>query len=452
MNDIHVTAYGATNYVGRSAFLLSDKDHRILLDCGLQLVPKQFSIAPKGVDAIASSLDAVLLSHAHIDHSGYMPSLSRNGYRGNYYMTHPTKEITYRLWLDHLKIEGRRHWGESDLDRVYHKIRTLNYDKTFKLTDGITARFINAGHVLGAAQILIDWEGTQILYTADINNRITPMFDGFEIPDEDIDVLLTESTNGDRHVPERFKINVGLRMTAKQIALEKHKLILPSFAVGRSQETLITLALDKDLNDIPVYIDGMINLMNMITENYLSEKWVSQRFLEQLKDAGLQSPFEKSNFIPVNSISERTHSARKYIAQNREGSIIVTTSGMLEGGPVHTYLDLLGGDENNVIGFTGYQVEGTLGRDIFDGETDVTLDTGRGRKKNLHLKSKIMRFPYSGHSSVDGIKFLMQETKAQDIILVHGDKRNQEFILNYVKDIAQPRILKEGIKTKLISV
>jgi len=451
MNDINVTAYGSTDYVGRSAFLLSDRDHNVLLDCGIQLVPKQFSIAPKGVDSIASTLDAVLLSHAHIDHSGYMPSLSRNGYRGNYYMTHPTKEIAYKLWLDHLKIEGSRHWSESDLDRFFHKIRTLNYNKPFKLADGITAKFLNAGHVLGAAQILIDWEGRLILYTADINDRITPMFDGYDIPEEDIDVLLSESTNGDRYVPERSKINVGLRLIAKQVTAENHKMILPSFAVGRSQETLITLALDDDLNDVPIYMDGMINAMNMITEHFLTEKWVSKRFLTQLKEAGLHSPFEKSNFIPVHSISERNHAARRYIAQNTEGSIIVTTSGMLEGGPVHTYLELCGKNADNVIGFTGYQVDGTLGRAIYDGERDITLNNGRGRKKNILLESKVMKFPYSGHSSVDGLKHMMQETNAKDIILIHGDRRNQEYILNYVKDIAQPRLIKEGVETTLLS-
>ncbi len=452
MNEINITAFGATDYVGRSSFLLSNKDHNILLDCGIELRPKQFSVAPKGVDDVASDLDAVLLSHAHIDHSGYMPSLSRNGYRGNYFMTHPTKEVVYRLWLDHLKIEGRRHWGESDLDRVFHKIRTLNYYKPFKLADGISAQFLNAGHVLGAAQILIDWEGTLILYTADINDRVTPMFDGYDLPKEEIDILITESTNGERYVPERSKIDVGLRLIAKQVTDEKHKMILPSFAVGRSQETLITLALDDDLSDVPIYIDGMINQMNMITEHFLSDKWVSKRFLEQLRDAGLHSPFEKSNFIPVNSISERTHAARRYIAKNTEGSIIVTTSGMLEGGPVHTYLELCGDNEENVIGFTGYQVDGTLGRAIYDGERSITIDNGRGRKKNLVLKAKVMKFPYSGHSSVDGLKFIMQKTDAQDIILIHGDKRNQNYILDYVKDVAQPRTLKEGVKTRLLGV
>ncbi|OLS32703.1 MAG: Ribonuclease [Candidatus Heimdallarchaeota archaeon AB_125] len=452
MNDINITAYGATDYVGRSSFLLHSRDHNILLDCGLQLVPKQFSIAPKGVDNIAHKIDSVLLSHAHIDHSGYMPSLSKNGFRGNFHMTHPTKEIVYKLWLDHLKIEGRRHWSESDLDKVFRRIKTTEYNKPFKISDGITARFINAGHVLGAAQILIDWEGTLILYTADINDRITPMFDGYDVPDEEIDVLLSESTNGDRYVPERSKIDVGLRLMAKQIVDEKNKMILPSFAVGRSQEMLITLALDDDLNDVPIYMDGMINHMNMVTEHFISDKWVSKRFLEQLKDAGLHSPFDKQNLIPVPSISNRTHNSRKYISSNEEGSIIVTTSGMLEGGPVHTYLELLGSNPNNVLGFTGYQVDGTTGREIFDGNKNITLRNNYGKSKKVNLKLKVMKFPYSGHSSVDGLKELMVKTKAKDIVLMHGEKRNQDYILDFVKDVAKPRLLKEEVPTKLVSL
>ncbi len=452
MNDINITAYGATDYVGRSSFLLHNRDHNILLDCGLQLVPKQLSVAPKGVDSIAHKVDSVLLSHAHIDHSGYMPALSKHGFKGNYYMTHPTKEIVYKLWLDHLKIEGRRHWSESDLDKVFQRIKTTEYEKPFKVADGITARLINAGHVLGAAQILLDWEGTLILYTADINDRITPMFDGYDLPDEEIDILLIESTNGDRYVPERSKIDVGLRLMAKQITDEKNKMLLPSFAVGRSQETLITLALDDDLDDVPIYIDGMINHMNMVTEHFLSDKWVSKRFLSQLKDAGLYSPFEKQNFIPVPSISNRTHNSRKYISKNEEGSIIVTTSGMLEGGPIHTYLELCGTNPNNVLGFTGYQVEGTTGRDIYDGNKNITLQTSYGQPKKIHLKAKVMKFPYSGHSSVDGLKAVMEKTRADEIVLIHGDKRNQEYILNYVKDVAKPRILQEAVPIKLVSL
>jgi len=449
MNDIKITAYGATNFVGRSSFLLSDRDHKILLDCGIELRPKQYSKAPTGVDHIAHDINAFLLSHAHIDHSGYVPKLAQKGYNGSYYMTAPTKDIVYKLWLDHLKIEGRRHWSESDLDKVFRNIRTNDYNKKFKISDGITAEFIDAGHVLGAAQILIDWEGTLILYTGDINDRVTPMFDGYKLPKEDVDVLIIESTNGDRYVPERSKIDVGLGLLAKQTADNGNKMLLPSFAVGRSQEILITLAFDRDLRDVPVYIDGMINSMNMITEHYLSEKWVSKRFLEKLKSMGLNSPFEQENFIPIPSISDRTHSSRKFVAKKNEGAIIVTTSGMLEGGPIHTYLELCGTNENNVLGFTGYQVEGTTGRAIYDGEKEIVLQSDYRKMKNIILKNKIMKFPYSGHSSVDGLKRAMEKSGARDIIMVHGDKRNQDFIVDYVKDIAKPKILEEGILTDI---
>ncbi|MCG3220177.1 MAG: MBL fold metallo-hydrolase [Candidatus Heimdallarchaeota archaeon] len=452
MNDIEIIAHGSTNYVGRSAFVIRDRDRSILLDCGIELVPKQLSRAPVGVDPIAENLDAFILSHAHIDHSGYVPKLAKKGYKGDYHMTDPTKEVVYKLWLDHLKIEGRRHWSERDLDKVYQNIKTHNYKRKFKIADGITAEFLNAGHVLGAAQVLIDWDGTLILYTGDINDRVTPMFDGYDLPEEKIDVLLIESTNGDRYVPERKKIDVGLRLLAKQIADEGNKMILPSFAVGRSQETLITLALDQELDDIPIYIDGMINHMNMVTEHFLSENWVSKRFLTQIKEAGMSSPFRKDNFIPVPSLSERTSTSRKYISNKEEGSIIVTTSGMLEGGPIHSYLELLGTNENNVLGFTGYQVDGTTGRAIYDGERKVTLFADYGKKKQIDLEMQIMKFPYSGHSSVDGLKLIMEKTGARDIILIHGDKRNQEYILNYVKDVAQPRLLKEGFPEKLRSV
>ncbi|MBY9000994.1 MAG: MBL fold metallo-hydrolase [Candidatus Heimdallarchaeota archaeon] len=452
MNDINITAYGATDFVGRSSFLINDRDHKILLDCGLELVPKQKSRAPVGVHDVARELDSVLISHAHIDHSGYTPRLSKEGYKGNYYMTQPTKDIVYRLWLDHLKIEGRRHWSESDLDNVFHKIKTHDYNKKFKVADGITAEFINAGHILGAAQILLDWEGQLILYTGDINDRVTPMYDGYELPSEKVDVLITESTNGDRYVPERKKIDVGLRLLAKQITEKGNKMLLPSFAVGRSQEILITLALDNDLDNVPIYVDGMINTMNTITEHYLSDKWVSRGFLENLNDAGLNNPFEKQNIIPVKSISEKTHQARKYLAGSKEGSIIVTTSGMIEGGPIHTYLDLLGANENNVMGFSGYQVAGTTGRKIFDGATNVRLFEDYGKPRDIDLALKIMKFPYSGHSSVDGLKQIMIDSGAKNIFLVHGDKRNQKYIQEYVKDVAKPRLINENTPTRLIGV
>ncbi len=445
MNKLKLTAYGATNFVGRSAFVISDKDHKVMLDCGIELVPKSLSVAPKGVDNVAQDLDAFVLSHAHIDHSGYVPKLVQKGYEGKIHMTKPTKEIVYRLWLDHLKIEGERHWSEADLDITVNRILTHKYHKKFKLTDGVTAEFLNAGHILGAAQVLIDWEGTLILYTGDINDRQTPFFDGFEYPKEKIDILITESTNGPRYVPERKKIDLGFKLLSKQVAEQGNKMILPSFAVGRSQELLTTLSFDEDLSDIPIYTDGMINIMNNITEEFLSEEWVSKRFLEELKDNGLYSPFERENIIPVNSASA-PYKFRKEIAKSKEGAIIVTTSGMLEGGPIHTYLDYLAGNEENTLGFTGYQVEKTTGRELYDGAEEITIfnDSRYNKPKKIKVRCNIMKFPYSGHSSADGIANLIRKVNAPEVILVHGNEKNQRFLREMIKDFSNPLTLIES--------
>jgi len=452
MNKLQITAYGATNYVGRSAFVISDKDRKIMLDCGIELVPKQLSVAPRGVDPIANELDAFVLSHAHIDHSGYVPKLVQKGYKGNFYMTKPTKDIAYRLWLDHLKIEGERHWNEQDFDTTFSRIKTYPYHRKFKLVDGVTAEFLDAGHILGAAQVLIDWEGTLILYTGDINDRKTPFFDGFEYPKEDIDILVTESTNGDRYVPEREKINVGFRLLTKQVAESGNKMLLPSFAVGRSQELLTTLAFDEDLDDIPIYTDGMINSMNSLTEAYLTREWVSERFLTELKEQGLNSPFEKENIIPVSS-AEVPFRFRRQIAKSREGAVIVTTSGMLEGGPIHTYLDYIATNEKNTLGFTGYQVERTTGRELYDGAEEITIfgDRKFRQPKKIRIRCKIMKFPYSGHSSAEGVASLVKASNAPEVVLVHGNEKNQNYLKNLIKDFASPKILTEA-KPSLFSL
>ena len=451
MNDIYITAYGATNYVGRSAFLLYDRDHRILLDCGLQLIPKKPTVAPEGVNSVAKKLDAVVLSHAHFDHSGYLPRLVREGYKGQFFMTKPTRDVAYYLWLDHLKIEGNRHWSEADLDEMYRRIVTVNYHKKIKLADGISAQFLNAGHIIGASQILIDWEGTLILYSGDINDRITPLFDGYETPpDDDIELLITESTNGNRYVPERAHVDVGFRMLAKQIAEAGNKFILPSFAVGRSQELLITLALDPSLDHIPIYVDGMIDVMNQVTEAYLSKRWVSERFFDQLREQGLRSPFDKENIISIRESSTNPHKLRRLISTSNNGAIIVTTSGMMEGGPIHTYLDYCASKEENVIGITGYQVEGTTGREVADGEREITIYGHHTKSKKIQIKAKVMKFPYSGHSSVEGLKKYMELAQARKVVMVHGEERNQEYIRNFVRGVANPNILKEGLPTLLI--
>lgn len=361
-------------------------------------------------------------------------------------MTKPTRDIALKLWLDHLKIEGPRHWSETNLRWIYPQdIITHEYHEEFKIADGITAKYYNAGHILGATQILLDWDGHLILYTGDINDRVTPLFDGFEIPPEieEVDTFIIESTNGKRYVPERKKIDVGLKLLTKQTVERRNKMLLPSFAVGRSQELISTFALDPEFDSVPIYVDGMINTMNEITEKYLIDQWVSPRFLDELKEADLLSPFRKNNIINIYDITDRTHDFREYIAKNDKGLVIITTSGMLEGGAIHSYLEYCGGNENNVLGFTGYQVEGTTGRQLYDGDNQIELFEGYRHKKtkDITVKTQIMKFPYSGHSSAEGLAEYIKRAVNADVFLVHGEPKNQKYIMDLVSDYSKPKTL-----------
>ncbi len=424
-NDkLKLTAYGAAGEVGRSAFIIEDQDRKILLDAGIKLVPNGLSIPPEGLKERAGELDAALLSHAHIDHSAYLPALWENGYDGNLYMTKPTRDITQLLWRDHKKIEGSRHWGEEGLEQAYSSIKVSNYRRKIKLVDGVTAEFYNAGHILGAAMILIEWDGRRILYTGDINDQRTPLFKGFEIPEEKIDILITESTNGIRDIKPRKQVNNEFTSRIKNVLGSKKKVIVPSFAIGRSQELLCILS--KEVKRQTIYVDGMINKMNLITEKYLDSNWVDRPILDRLREEKRQSPFRYENVFPITRENvAHTGDYRKHLGNSNEPSIIVTTSGMMMPSPLHAHLQFAAKDNGNLLAITGYQAEGTLGREILEGKRRITLNTNRWEKVDVNIKAQVTRFGFSGHTSSKGISNLVQQTNPDQIYLIHGDPLEQ---------------------------
>ncbi|OLS22743.1 MAG: Ribonuclease [Candidatus Heimdallarchaeota archaeon LC_2] len=440
---LKVTAYGAAEEVGRSAFILEDGHHTILLEAGIKLQPDTLSLGPDGIKERANEIDAVVLSHAHVDHSGYLPALWENGYHGKLFMTEPTLDIVTLLWQDHHKIEGTRHWTLSGMERAIESTVTLKYRQRTKIADDIFIEFYNSGHILGAAMILIDWKGTRVLYTGDINDQQTPFFDGFEMPEGEIDILITESTNGVRNIVPRQEVNKEFVSEIISILESGKKVIIPSFAVGRSQELLTVLT--EVIKSYPIYIDGMINKMIEITKKYLNPFWVDQPILERLRREKIENPFEYKNIIQItreNSSIGHTGDYRRKIGKSQEPCIIVTTSGMFMPSPVHTHLSFAAKDRGNLIAITGYQAEGTLGREILEGKRNVELSIGRNRTKNFEIRSKIMRFGFSGHVSSDGIADLINHTKPKQIILIHGDPSNQLALGRKLENGIIPRAIK----------
>lgn len=444
---LEITVFGAADSVGKSCVMISDRDHRILLDAGIQLHPRRtglLSTPPEGVDAFSEELISVLLSHAHIDHSAYIPALYRAGYQGLVHCTTPTKDITEILWKDHLKIEGPHHYGISHLHSALEKTSTHDYQRKFSIADGITAEFFDASHILGSASILLDWEGTLILYTGDINNAKTPYHDPivYPDPDEPIDVLLTETTNANRKISSSRKlVTSNLTKSLLKCYSRGGKAIIPSFALGRSQEMQAYLTSDFDsfLHKFPLYIDGMILDMNMIYQKYLNEKWVSPRILIELKEKGYRTPFEHEGLRTIDEVSHtgRRGTKRKKLITQERRSIILTTSGMLEGGPVYDYLRYGGNNSLNGLYIVGYQVEGTLGADIASGRKEITLNNGFGRLFDVSLALEVKKFDFSGHASLDGLIQMVRYSSPSLVYAIHGAPEAQQSYSRALEEFGQ---------------
>ncbi|MFX0171015.1 MAG: MBL fold metallo-hydrolase [Candidatus Hodarchaeota archaeon] len=426
---LEISILGSADSVGKSCIIISDKDRHIVLDAGIQLHPRKsghLSTPPEGIDELTHDIDSVLISHAHIDHSAYVPALYRAGYTGFVHMTIPTKEIVKILWKDHLKIEGPHHYGISHFHTALQKTTAHEYEKKFKIANGITAEFHDASHILGSAGILLDWEGTRIFYTGDFNDTKTPFHDpNFPDPEEQIDILLIETTNANRKIITRKEAKSHLTKSLLKCYSRGGRAIIPSFALGRSQEIQAYLTSDFDtfLWKYPLFIDGMILNMNAVYQKFMSKKWVSPRILIEMNEKGLRSPFEHDGIRTIDEVShtkKRVKNREKLVSQNKP-AIILTTSGMLEGGPIYDYLRFGGNDSLNGLYIVGYQVEGTLGSEILSGQRNIMLDNGYGEIFNVNLALEVKNFSFSGHSSLDGLVQMVRYTTPANIYAIHGE-------------------------------
>ena len=437
---IQIRSFGAATDVGRSCFLIESDGRKILLDAGLQLNPKRTKLpskGPIGIDEIADQLTAVVLSHAHLDHSGYIPALFEQGYDGPIYATKPTIPLTKLLWKDHLKIEGQIHYSKDSFFQASRSFHGCNYESQVKVADGVSIEFLDAGHILGSASVLVDFDGTLISYSGDINDQVTPFHEPAKTPNEPVDVLLIESTNGSRSLPKRRKATRHLIQSINDSYEAHKKSLIPSFALGRSQEVLMYLIkhYGTQLYSHKLYVDGMINQMNNIYEKYFTRSWVSDYALDYLSDVGLDSPFDFDGYIKVSkeTVNSNINQYRTDLIQSRKPKIILTTSGMLEGGPILSYLT----DQNNsgnLLAIVGYQVEGTIGHDILHGETQINYETPWGTYQNIKINNKIERIGFSGHASQEGLKDFVLNSQAQKVFTIHGDLANQRVFSSVLRD------------------
>lgn len=411
---------GGCREVGKSAVLVKHSGGGTLLDCGIKLGAKddqdRFPYIPK---EMMDEIDSIVISHAHLDHSGYLPHLYSRGWRGTIYATKPTRDLMQLLLSDYLKIakeERDPDFSQQDINNIMKDVEYVEFDKKLKIAKGTHLTLYKAGHIIGASLTRIEDRDSSVLYTGDFSYKETNILDEATAEIEETDALIMESTYGDKgKIP-------GLKTNSKKLAKEVRKtlkrggkVIIPVFGVGRSQEIMITLDNYIKSGYIPKidgFVDGMIKKSNSIHRQnaiYAKEE-IPKRILMAQED-----PFDSEYFNPPKTKN------RSDVTKTDKGTIILTTSGMITGGPVIKYMEELADDPENKIILVGYQVEGTPGRDLMDGKKKVTLPNGKEVKVNAKVKS----LHFSAHSDKKQLlDFVSDIPKPKKIFLMHGEISN----------------------------
>ncbi len=422
------TALGGYREVGRSAHLLTTQNSRILIDCGIDPGSDRtpFFNAPEiqPLDA----LDAVVVTHAHLDHCGLIPTLIKYGYTGPIYSTAPTRDLMTLMLLDAIKVtnqEARRSlYDSSHVRELVSRSIPLRYGETTDIAPDVRLTLHNAGHILGSSicHFHLGDGDYNMAYTGDLKFERTWLFNPATNRFPRLETLVMESTYGGfRDVqPSRQDAVVGLARLAERVLKRQGHLLIPVFAVGRSQEVMLVLEelmRDNKVPRVPVYLDGMIFEATSIHTAY--PEYLNSQLRTQIFQQG-DNPFLSDVFQRVDSSQKRMS-----VIDDRDPSIVLATSGMMSGGPVMEYFKAWAPDEKNGMAFAGYQADGTFGRRLQRGMREATV-MDRERAVTVPIRFEIATAEgFSGHSDrVQLMNYIATvEPRPQRVMLCHGDEQ-----------------------------
>lgn len=426
--EVTITMLGAGMQVGRSAILLRTRESTVLLDCGISAgANKLIDMLPR-IDMypnLVDELDAVVITHSHMDHHGALPLLFKYGYRGPVYMTEPTLPLMLMEQLDYVNLAGKEGffalYGENEIRLVSRYAVTMRYGVVTNITPDVRLALYNAGHIIGSALAHLHvGEGFHnIVYSGDFKFERSRMLDPAVSRFPRLETLILESTYGATPVP--FTREESEEMLAQFIktAVERGgEVLIPVPSVGRAQEIMLVLSSlfeSKAIPEAPIFLDGLLIEATAIHTMYVD--YLSQELQAQIRRYG--NVFLSDYFTVVRSAQHREE-----ILESREPAIIIATSGMLEGGPVLRYFRELAGDEKNLLLFVSYQVEGTLGRKLLKGAREVQLINDSGRHEVLRVALQVEKVDgFSGHSSRQQILNYIKRVSPtpRKIVFVHGE-------------------------------
>ncbi len=427
---MNITFQGGAQEVGRSCIFVESKDTKLVLDAGVHLGASDEGRYPL---PLPDTPDAVILTHAHLDHSGYAPALIKR-YKCPIYATPVTQDMTELLVFDYLRLSRAHEESPYEAEDV-QAMRSHAVDVRFRVPlDVSNAQMIlyRSGHLLGSAMVWLEIDGHTVLYTGDVNARHTRTLHQADstLPTE---TVIIESTYGDPNdrLPNLKKTEKEFALAVKNTLKRQGKVIIPAFAAGRAQQAMLSIEAymrSGFLPEVPVYIDGMVRKMNEIYKLY----WLYLRpeIRRQIRYTK-RSPWESEIFHEV------TSSERDEFINTKQPAIVITTSGMVQGGPVIRYLKELGDDERNLICLTGYMVKGTRGRQLQEGERVLEIDD-----EKVEINAKVYHFEFSAHADQAGLMRILSEIEGlKRVIVVHGEKEKAFAFSKRVQE------LKEGVET-----
>lgn len=415
---------GAAGTVTGSRYLIESGGHRVLVDCGLFQGYKQlrernwapFPVAP-------ASIDAVVLTHAHLDHSGYLPALVKQGFRGRIHCTHGSVDLCGLLLPDsgYLQEESAKYaarkgfskhkeplplYTEQDARKSLRQLHGHNHGEEFEVAPGIRAQFHQAGHIIGAAHVSLDVHGRRLHFSGDLGRQNESLMNP-PSPLPACDVLVSESTYGDRtHVPIDQEAEIA--PIVRRVAARGGVIVIPAFAVGRAQALLLHLARLQDRGEIPrvpVYLNSPMAIdATRIYHRHHDEHHVS--------DEECRRMYELATF--VNSVEES-----KALNRQRGPMIIISASGMVTGGRVLHHIEAFGADDRNAIVLAGHQAGGTRGAALARGASTLRMF---GRE--VPIRAEVIQLQgFSGHAdATELLDWMRSAPQAPKVVyMTHGE-------------------------------
>jgi len=434
-SEVSLLTLGGFGQVGRSCMLLTTAESKILIDCGVNPGAKSPMESFPRLDwanITLDDLDAIVISHAHLDHTGFLPVLCKYGYKGPIYCTEPTLPMMNVIQLDAIKVaaaQGRvPMYSEADVKQIMRQAITLSYGTVTDISPDIKLVLSNAGHILGSAtcHFHIGNGDHNFVYTGDLKFGKSILFESANWNYPRVETLLIESTYGAKEdiQPTREEVEAAFVNAINAILRDGGKVLIPIPAVGRAQEIMMVInqyMKSGQLVEAPVFMEGMIAEATSIHEAY--PEYLARDLRQKILETD-DNPFDSEYFTNIEHGDAREEPLR-------EGTpcIIMATSGMLEGGPVLEYFKSIAPQKKNKIVFVSYQVNGTLGRRVLDGAKQVSMLGKEGKVEVVNVECGVEKLDgFSGHSDYNQLMSFVHKLrpKLRRVLVNHGERRKSE--------------------------